>query len=287
MATEPRKLEPRSLAVSLSGGQDVEDLPDGGLLIRSVKMLAEGTWTDSALQTPLFYPSATLRKDAANWKDDALWSRHSGGMPRSITDRIGLIENQHFADDAVVADLRYHGATQASRDTISLIKEARSRGADIWVSVEHGGAESWNADEMRWEASSIDFYGAAVVNRGACKICTLPRSNEAGDDDNMDELKKQLATLTDQVKALSEQQEASAKELEALRAVQTEGLTDKVKALEEGTKALTDENKALAARVKELETTSAPKTRDQPDSERELEIVRPVTISPTGEVYQE
>lgn len=287
MAAEPRKLEPRSLAVSLAGGQDVEDLPDGGLLIRSVKMLAQGTWTDSAVQTPLFYPSDTLRKDAANWKDDALWSRHSGGMPRSITDRIGLIENPHFADDAVVADLRLHAATQTSRDTIGVIKEARARGKDVWVSVEHGGAESWNADEMRWEASGIDFYGAAVVNRGACKICTLPRSNEAGDDDNMDELKKQLAEMAAQVKALTEQQETAAKELEALKAAQSEGMADQVKALAEGAKTLTDENKALAERVKELENTPDPKTRNQPDPERKLEFVRPVTISPTGEVYQE
>lgn len=81
--------EVRELRIELFSGKYQEQ--DGGLLIRDVKLLASGTWTDLHIGTPLFYPGKVLEKYAKNWIDNSLWSRHSGGMSRSITDKIGEV----------------------------------------------------------------------------------------------------------------------------------------------------------------------------------------------------
>lgn len=142
---------------------------DGGVLVKDVTLLGTGTWTDSGVGTPLFYPESTLKEYAGNWVDNSLWSRHAGRVPRSITDKIGEIRNPHYNNGAVIGDLWLHGKTQASRDTTELIKA----GLVNWVSVEHGGAEEYNPSTGRNEAKSLIFGGVAVVNRGACTICTI------------------------------------------------------------------------------------------------------------------
>jgi hypothetical protein len=146
----------------------------GGLLIKDVKLLATGTWTDSKENTALYYPPSALEKFAGNWKDSSLWARHSGGVPRSINDKIGEVRNQHYRDGAVVGDLWLHGKTQNSRDAIELIKA----GIANYVSVEHGGTEVYNRATGRYEAESLTFSGVAVVNRGACKPCTINNESE-------------------------------------------------------------------------------------------------------------
>jgi hypothetical protein len=132
-------------------------------------MLAAGTWTDSAVKTPLYYPPDVLRACATNWSDTTGWSRHSGGAPRDVTDKVAEAKNPRFENDAVVADLYLHGATQKSRDTIELIK----RNLISYVSVEHLGEEGLNASTRRLEAKTIRFDGFAFVNRGACSLCRL------------------------------------------------------------------------------------------------------------------
>lgn len=142
---------------------------DGGLLVKDVKLLASGVWTDSSIGTPLFYPPNVLEKFAGNWIDNSLWSRHSGGASRSITDKIGEVRNPRYNDGAVIGDLWLHEKTQTSRDTAELIKAGQVN----YVSVEHGGKERWNAAEKRYDAEELVFGGVAVVNRGACKVCTI------------------------------------------------------------------------------------------------------------------
>lgn len=164
----------RELVSQLFSGKYQEQ--DGGLLIRDVKLLASGTWTDSHIGTPLFYPQKILEKYAKNWIDNSLWSRHSGGMSRSITDKIGEVRNPRYNDGAVIGDLWLHEKTQASRDTAELIKA----GLVNYVSVEHGGKERWNAAEKRYDAEEIVFGGVAVVNRGACKVCTIHNEKKEG-----------------------------------------------------------------------------------------------------------
>jgi hypothetical protein len=148
---------------------DKFDNVDGGLLVRNVRLLGSGTWIDSNIQTPLYYPAETLQKYAGNWIDRSLWNRHSGGSPRAITDKIGEIRTPRFMDNAVFGDLWLHEKTQNSKDVAEMIKA----GLVDYVSVEHGGKEIYNPNEKRYEAEQIVFGGVAVVNQGACKVCTI------------------------------------------------------------------------------------------------------------------
>lgn len=158
----------RELVFQLSSDKHHQEF-NGGLLIKDVKLLASGTWTDSRMGTPLFYSEKVLEKYAGNWIDNSLWSRHSGGSYRSITDKIGEVRNQRYNNGAVVGDLWLHEKTQASRDIVELIKAKLVN----YVSVEHGGKERWNTAEKRYDAEEIIFSGVAVVNRGACFECTI------------------------------------------------------------------------------------------------------------------
>lgn len=148
---------------------------EGGLLIKDVKLLASGTWTDSGIGTPIFYSLEVLRNFAGNWFDPSIWSRHRGNNTnRDITDKIGEIQSPHFELDAVVGDIFLHGKTQKSKDTIELVKAKQAN----FVSVEHGGKEWYNPTERRYEAEELIFGGAAIVSKGACKVCII--QNEAG-----------------------------------------------------------------------------------------------------------
>lgn len=175
--SEPNNNSMRELRAKISFGQyqNVDD----GLLVKDVKLLASGTWTDSHMGTPLYYPEAILERYASNWMDNSLWSRHGGGIPRSITDKIGEIRNPRYNGGAVIGDLWLHEKTQTSRDTAELIKA----GLVDYVSVEHGGKERWNQKEQRYDAEEIVFGGVAVVNKGACKVCTI--HNETGTEDEI------------------------------------------------------------------------------------------------------
>ncbi|MFA7121459.1 MAG: hypothetical protein WC277_08245, partial [Bacilli bacterium] len=252
----------RELGLELSR-DNLEDLPDGGLLIRDVKLLAEGTWTDSAVGTPLFYPAHALEANATNWRDHATWSRHLGGVPRDITERVGVTENPRYVDRAVVGDIRLHGLTQKSRDTIALVKA----GIANYVSVEHGGTEKWNAATRQYEADEITFYGNAIVNRGACAKCTL-RGNEAAPEEE---------ETTMDTKELEAKIEAMEREMEAIKAAAT--VTPEPapapKELEEALAAI----EALTEKVKQLEAQPATAaTTPGPTIERELGEVETLAV---------
>lgn len=161
----------RALATPFSKNTMIPD-ESGGLLIKGVPLLAQGTWTDSAVGTPLYYPKDTLRQYAENWLDTATWSRHLGTVPRDITDKVGEVRSPRYENDSIVGDIYLHGGTQKSRDVVELVK----RKLVSYVSVEHGGTERMNPETRQMEAASLTFYGLAIVNKGACKLC---RINEA------------------------------------------------------------------------------------------------------------
>lgn len=177
---------------------------DGSLTIKGVILLAAGTWTDSNWGTPLVYSSEVLKEYAKNWFDNPLWVRHGGGTPRSITDKIGEIENQRYDDSKVLGDIILHGKTQTSNDTIELI----TSGLVNAISVEHSGRERWDPDEQAYRSEEIIFYGAAVVNKGACTVCTI--NNEASklsaeaNDMELNELETKLAGAESKIKELSD-----------------------------------------------------------------------------------
>ena len=236
---------------------------DGGLLIKDIIVLAEGTWTDSLVRTPLHYTAKTLSKDAGNWVANGIWARHSGGSPRSINDKIGEIQHPRFSLEhkAVLADGFLHGRTQASRDVIELVKA----GLVTDVSAEVGGREVWNAEAKRNEAASLAFYGLAIVDKGACDVCKL-KHNESGDPNNdcqMDkkegepmgeattnqpsEAEKKLADLESEKAGLAKELAAFKEKIQADEKARTDRITELEKLLSE-----------KDARVKELEKKPAP-----------------------------
>lgn len=260
---EPKQFS-RALAFDFQQlGGKFEDLPSGGLIVRGVKLLAAGTWTDSAQGTPLEYSSDVLQRYAGNWLDSAMWSRHSGGVPRNITEKVGEVLNQRYENEAVVGDLHYHGLTQQSRDTIAMVKAGQAN----FVSVEHGGKEKWNPGRRIYQAEELTFTGIATVNRGACAKCTI-RDNEAGE-----------APAEPETEVENMDTETITKELEDVKAdvsglkTAFEANQNSVKELSEAIKGLTDtlgENKELSARLEALENQPAPAATNQP---KELEAL--------------
>lgn len=249
---------------ALESGDKIVAYGDGGLLIRDIIVLAEGTWTDSLVRTPLHYTAKALSKDASNWVATGIWSRHTGGAPRAINDKIGEIKNPRFSLEhkAVLADGFLHGRTQSSRDVIELVKA----GLVTDVSAEVGGREVWNADAKRYEAASLAFYGLAIVDKGACDVCKL-KHNEAGEPANecQDETKGGETTMSAEPTKEPTELEKKLADLESEKAGFVTELAALKEKLQADEKALSEKiatlEKALAekdARVKELEKTPAP-----------------------------
>jgi len=165
---------PRTLSFSWQeAGGKLEKRTEGSLLVKGVKMLGAGTWTDSAKKTPLNYSEDVLRRNAGNWVDNSHWSRHLGGVPRRVGEMIGRTTNPRFEDGHIVADIEYHALSQDSRDTIAMIEA----GVANFVSVEHGGRERWNVGTKQYEAEELFFTGSATVNKGAFQTWKI-RENE-------------------------------------------------------------------------------------------------------------
>ena len=247
----------RALATKFSKTQMIEQ--DGGLLIKGVPMLAAGTWTDSAVGTPLNYPERTLQEYASNWIDNTGWSRHLGGVPRDITDKVAELRDPRYENGAVTGDIFVHSATQKSRDTMELIK----RKLISYVSVEHGGDERFNPATRQMEASTISFLGFAFVNKGACKLCRINEEPEKApapmpEVEIMDtkELEDKIASLT--------------KELEAVKA--------KPEVKFEVPKELTDKIAGMEAHIKELEKQPAPVATVPAPTQKELGTVETVVV---------
>ena len=154
-------------------GGKFEHTPEGGLRVKGVKLLAAGTWTDSAQKTACEYSTDILKQFSGNWHDNAIWSRHFGGVPRNITEKVGIVENPRYENEAVVGDLYYHGLTGQSKDTIAMIEN----GLANYVSVETVSKDKWNVGKKVYQAQELGFTGLATVNQGACRVCKI-RENE-------------------------------------------------------------------------------------------------------------
>ena len=255
---------PRTLSFSWQeAGGKLEKRTDGSLLVKGVKMLGAGTWTDSAKKTPLYYSEDVLRRNAGNWVDNSHWSRHLGGVPRRVGEMIGRTTNPRFEDGHIVADIEYHALSQDSRDTIAMIEA----GVANFVSVEHGGRERWNVGTKQYEAEELFFTGSATVNKGACQTCKI-RENEETPAPVVIEEEPEMADTT---------------ELEAMikaQADQIRQLTEMVKELKETPKE--DKSKELEARIDALE--KEPVTKSQTDYAKELEAPPFVINTERGEM---
>jgi len=256
------------------------------LVIRGINLLAAGTWTDSAQRTPCKYGSEIVTRDAANWADSTLWARHNGGVPRSVAEGIGRIENQRPGTDAAVGDLRLHGLTQLSRDIIALVEAGE---VDAF-SPELVGPERYNADEKVYEKTAITFLGGAIVAKGACATCTLRRNNAAGEEPG--ESPAACATDDPTEDTMTAELEAKIAELETANADLVRQLAD---ATETNTKIAADvdalreelrELEGIKARLLKIEQTPLPKAGAPAEPARELSVPSGLVIR-NGEIYQE
>jgi len=279
----------RALAIPFKKGQMISE-SDGSLLIKDVPMLAEGTWTDSAVGTPLNYTPKALSEYAGNWLDHSGWSRHLGGVPRDTTDKVGEAVNPHYGQftgkdgklhNGVISDVRVHPFTQKSRDTQEMIRH----GLISFVSVEHGGDERYNPATRQMEANSLTFYGFAFVNKGACKLCRINEQPQAAaiepapeqvQDDFMDS--KELET------AIAGAVAPLVKELEALKAAQKPVEAPKVEIPKELTDAI-GQIKELSERLEKIENAPTPTLTDAGVESREL-AEPPRIVVKRGEIYQ-
>ena len=188
------------------GNNRVSQQKDGSLIISGVTLLASGTWTDSAYGTPCYYSPMVLEKYAGNWVDPSLWARHSGGVPRAITEKVGEIQNPRYENEAVVGDIVMHGLNQMSRDAIEMVVAELAN----YVSVECYGLEHWDADNDRYVAEDLTFYGIAVVNMGACETCKLNESQSSAEANGKmtKELEEKLTEAEGKISELSAASEA-------------------------------------------------------------------------------
>lgn len=168
---------------------------DGSLVVHDVIVMAAGTWTDMHGITTTFSPDL-LQRCAGAWEDNALWTRHAGGTPRSVTDKVGAVINPHYspAEEAVVADLVLHNQTDASRACSALVQMARDAGGIKDVSAE-------TIVEIDRDGMVLDvvFTGLALVEDGACETCRLP-AYSAQEDTNMteEEIKEEVEVKTEE-----------------------------------------------------------------------------------------
>lgn len=235
----------RSLNIGWMGSR-VEEMADGKTLIKDITLLSAGSWTDSAVGTPLYYPEETLAKYANHWTYNGLWSRHAAGEHRPITERLGIVNNPRYdaSKKAVVGDLLFYNVTQASKDAAALARASVMGQIDpLAVSVEHYWEEETNGENTF--ATQLDFVGLAIVEDGACADAKLLSketevakaevpTDKIKEDKHMDE--KELAAFRDSVfkeadtkyKADAEKANATIAELNK----RVEELSSKVKELE-------------------------------------------------------
>ena len=235
---------------------------DGGLMIKNVLLIDEGTWTDSLVGTPLFYPSKTLEKNT-EIISNSVFSRHGGGSPRDSTDLVGRAKNIRFMNTGLWGDVYMHNRTQKSKDMSELIKAGEINS----ISIEHYWNESYNDSNKQMEATWVGLDGMAWVEHGACTSCgvrtgrfalknnsqscaPLPELDtkpikEQESDEMDEELKKFMSDFETRLKAiegsLSDAKAKSEKDLSEMRTDLTKELGEakmKIKLLEETGKPL-------------------------------------------------
>mgnify|MGYP001179141311 CR=1 FL=1 len=271
----------RALSRDLAMSNYVE--VDGGMLVKDVPLLTVGTWTDSAVKTPLYYPAKVLEKYCNNWHDRTYWARHSGGHPRSVMDIHGDVRNVRYDPNfreagmdesgAIIGDVFYSYSTTNGKDAAAQALARARDGRPLAVSVEHGGTETYNPQTRRNEATSLWFSGVASVVRGACERCVMPRANEADADGNgentMDEaqFEQKLADLKAQILAEVDAKLAAIKGEEP--AAPSAEMEKKLSVAEGRIKELETLKAETARRLEALEKRPNPST--VPETQKELE----------------
>lgn len=265
------------------------ELENGDLLIKDAPLLAEGEWTDSAVQTPLYYTAKALQEYAANWSKRTGFNRHLKGVPRDESNRVSeaiaprfgqFKDDEGSVHNAILSDILVYGSTPSGRAMQELIKRKQIK----FLSVEHGGEEEYNPITGRMESKTLEFYGYAHVNKGACKVCRVNEEPAIPPESPKEELpapEPEQDTMAD-TKELEDKIAALTKELEATRtAPKAAPVMEIPKELSEalGTiKELSSKIDAQAAQIKALEQDGTPKTDGTPGKELEEPINARISI---------
>jgi len=83
------------------------------------------------------------------------------------------------------------------------MQELIKRNQIKYLSVEHGGEEEYNPITGRMESKTLEFYGYAHVNKGACKVCRVNEAPMLKKDDSLEGLQSLLQKALDDKFALS------------------------------------------------------------------------------------
>ena len=169
-----------------------EATEDGGLLIHGVVIMAAGSWTDMHGIRTIFSPEV-LQACALQWADNAVWTRHAGGTPRSVTEKVGAVMNPVYSptEAAVVGDVYLHNQTDASRACSALVQMAREDGG-----IKDVSAETMVEIDKDGNVTDVTFTGLALVEDGACETCRLPAYSVQEDTTMTDEEKTTEETET-------------------------------------------------------------------------------------------
>ena len=165
---------------------------DGGLLIHNVIIMAAGAWTDMHGIDTVF-TEEVLQRCASQWADNAVWTRHSGGTPRSVTEKIGAVLDPYYSHEtkAVMGNIYLHCQTDASRSCASLVQMPREAGG-----IKDVSAETLVDIQPDGMVVDVSFTGLALVEDGACEVCKLPAFGKEEPEMAEDEIKKETEETT-------------------------------------------------------------------------------------------
>lgn len=165
---------------------------DGGLLIHDVIIMAAGAWTDMHGIDTVF-TEEVLQRCASQWADNAVWTRHSGGTPRSVTEKIGAVLDPYYSHEtkAVMGNIYLHCQTDASRSCASLVQMPREAGG-----IKDVSAETLVDIQPDGMVVDVSFTGLALVEDGACEVCKLPAFGKEEPEMAEDEIKKETEETT-------------------------------------------------------------------------------------------
>lgn len=181
---------------------------DGGLLIHDVIIMAAGAWTDMHGIDTVF-TEEVLQRCASQWADNAVWTRHSGGTPRSVTEKIGAVLDPYYSHEtkAVMGNIYLHCQTDASRSCASLVQMPREAGG-----IKDVSAETLVDIQPDGMVVDVSFTGLALVEDGACEVCKLPAFGKEEPEMAEDEIKKETEETTEETE-VKEETEVDQKDL--------------------------------------------------------------------------
>lgn len=220
-----------------------ESTADGGLLVHGVIVMAAGTWTDMHGIKTIFSPEV-LQACAQNWADNAVWTRHAGGTPRSVTEKVGAVLNPNYSptEAAVIGDVYLHNQTDASRACSALVQMARESGG-----IKDVSAETIVDIDRDGNVLDVTFTGLALVEDGACETCRLP-AYSVQEDNTMAEEETKQETKEETTTEETEVQTEAPKDQDLLDMLVgfIEGLIPDTKGLIEGIRASEGEDRIRA-----------------------------------------